>query len=147
MTQIDFYIPHQTFNSSKFQLACRLTEKAYQAGKRVCISTENESDAELIDKLLWTYSEQSFIPHDRCHESSTIEMDIITPVFIISQLAKTNEHEVLINLADKTPTCFSQFDRLLEPLDNDKVTKDSGRERYRYYRDCGYQINNHEIKH
>ena len=141
MTQVDFYILADKSRGDRFQLACRLTEKAWSAGHRVCINTETEEDAAHIDTLLWTFNDQSFIPHDRLQNASAET----TPVVIASQLDKTDEHDVLINLASTIPDCFSQFERLLEPVDKDEQTRAASRERYRYYRDCGYTINNHEI--
>ncbi len=141
MTQIDFYILGNKAKGDKFLLACRLTEKAYQAGHRVCITADSEQDAEHVSNLLWTYNEQSFIPHDPCEAPQSKD----TPVLVSSQLQQTDEHDVLINLAAEVPACFSQFERLLEPIDQGEQNKVSGRNRYKYYRDCGYSINNHEI--
>ena len=141
MTQIDFYIMSEKAKGNRFLLACRLTEKAYQAGHRVCINTNSEYDAKQVNDLLWTFNEQSFIPHDDLVENEPQN----SPVLVASQLKSTDEHDVLINLASDVPSCFSQFERLLEPVDKDESNKVSGRNRYRYYRDCGYNINNHEI--
>jgi DNA polymerase-3 subunit chi len=142
VTQIDFYILNDQAKGDRFLLACRLTEKAYLAGHRVCINTGSEADAGRIDELLWTYKEQSFIPH----ESVNSQVDLSTaPVQIACQINQTEEHDVLINLASEVPACFSQFERLLEPVDQMETNKVSGRSRYRYYRDCGYSITNHEI--
>ena len=141
MTQIDFYILGNKAKGDKFLLACRLTEKAYQSGHRVCITADSEQDAEHISKLLWTYNEQSFIPHEICHTKQNSD----APVLVSNRLELTDEHDVLINLAAEVPACFSQFERLLEPVDRDEQNKASGRNRYKYYRNCGYSINNHEI--
>ena len=140
MTQVDFYILGNNATSDRFQLTCRLTEKAYQEGHRVMIATESDRDAKVINDMLWTYREQSFIPHDLDTDSSKH-----APVLIASNLQHTDEHDVLINLGTEIPACFGQFERLLEPVDKDEQHKIAGRKRYRYYRDCGYSINNHEI--
>ena len=144
MTQIDFYILADKAKSDKFHLACRLTDKAYQAGHRVCITTDSDRDAQHMDELLWTFSERSFIPHEIFNDKSSA-IDSASPVLITRQLQTTEEHDVLINLSSEVPNCFSQFERLLEPVDHDDNNKTAGRKRYRYYRDCGYSINNHEI--
>lgn len=94
-----------------------------------------------MDTLLWTFNDQSFIPHDRIEKSQAD----ITPVTIAVKLQNTEEHDILINLDSTIPECFSQFERLLEPVDNDETNRAASRDHYRYYRDCGYMINNHEI--
>lgn len=93
-----------------------------------------------MNELLWTFNEQSFIPHD-----APKHHNLDTPVTVTTSLENTEEHDILINLTDEVPTCFSQFERLLEPVDPDEKCRMASRERYRYYRDCGYMINNHEI--
>jgi len=142
VTQIDFYILTDKARTDRFHLACRLVDKAWNAGHRVCINTDSEQDAAQIDTLLWTFSDQKFIPHDRIDNSQPD----ITPITIAVKLQTTEEHDILINLASAIPDCFSQFERLLEPVDKDATNRAASRERYRYYRDCGYTINNHEIK-
>ena len=141
MTRIDFYILSENARSNRFQLACKLTDKAYQAGHRVCIYFSSDKELDHVDELLWTFSEQSFIPHDRPQQHKNSE----TPVLLTTSLENTEEHDILINLTDEIPSCFSQFERLLEPVDPNEKNRMASRERYRYYRDCGYSINNHEI--
>jgi len=142
MTRVDFYVPQQQSGLNRFTLACRLAEKAWQAGNRVCITTDSAEDAKTIDNLLWTNTESSFIPHDLQQNADKQ----LTQVLIAENLQQTDEHQVLINLGNKIPACFSQFERLLEPLDQNEDNLQAGRERYKYYRDCGYPVNNHEIK-
>lgn len=141
MTQVDFYILSDQARGDRFTLACRLADKAYRAGHRVVINTDNARDLAHLDELLWTFDDQGFVPHDP-HESHAVSP---APVLLAKALDNTDEHDVLINLAQQIPDCFSQFERLLEPLDRDEPSRVAGRERYRYYRDCGYPINNHEI--
>lgn len=140
MTRIDFYILSENARSNRLQLACKLTDKAYQAGHRVCLHVASDTDIERMNELLWTFNEQSFIPHDAPKHHSPD-----TPVTITTNLDDTEEHDILINLTDEVPSCFSQFERLLEPVDPSEKSRMASRERYRYYRDCGYTINNHEI--
>lgn len=143
MTQIDFYILTAQARGDRFSLVCRLTEKAYQAGHRVCINTDSERDAVRINEMLWTYNDLSFIPHEVYNSNEAYS----APVLVTHKLQETDEHDILINLSAEVPGCFSQFERLLEPVDQDESSKVSGRSRYKYYRDCGYPINNHEINH
>ncbi len=141
MTQIDFYILKDKSRADRFLLSCRLAEKAWNAGHRVCINTESEQDASHMDTLLWTFNDQNFIPHDRIEKA----LEDITPVTIAVKLQASEEHDILINLASDIPECFSQFERLLEPVDTDETNRAAGRKRYRYYNDCCYTINNLEI--
>ena len=41
----------------------KLIEKAYSTGKRIKIKIGTEQRIEFINSLLWTYNEESFLPH------------------------------------------------------------------------------------
>ena len=41
----------------------KLLEKAYETGKSVLVRVGNEERVEFLNALLWTYNDQSFLPH------------------------------------------------------------------------------------
>ena len=69
-TRIDFYLlqdvadNEEKASQSKYALACRLIEKAYLRGHKVFVFCNNRQEAETLDELLWTFKEDSFIPHN-----------------------------------------------------------------------------------
>lgn len=137
MTQIDFY----THVSDKYQAACMLCAKAVEHGKRVLVYTPDAATTEKMDRLLWTTPATGFIPH--CRASDRLEP--ITPV-IIDHLAEALAHdEILINLRPEQPAFFSRFHRLIEIVSQDEGDRSNARERFRFYRDRGYQLNSHDI--
>ena len=66
----------------------------------------------------------------------------LTPVLIGWGEEPTGD-EVLINLADQVPKFIGRFDRVAEIIVGER--KDDGRERYKFYRDCGYPLHHHEL--
>jgi DNA polymerase-3 subunit chi len=141
MTQVDFYVLQKGSAGDRYRLACRIADKARTAGHRVVVHTRSAEEARHMDRLLWTFQEQSFLPHGLLGEA----VPAINPVLIGDAEQAPEEHEVLINLAMETPTFFSRFERLAECVDNDDVARSASRERYRFYRDRGYPLNLHEI--
>lgn len=141
MTQVDFYILAELAASNRFQLACRIADKARKSGHRVMIHTESSNEARHVDRLLWVFNEQSFIPHGLAGEASPE----LNPILIGDIQGLTEEHDVLINLATEVPTFFSRFQRMIECVDNDEVARKASRERYRFYRDRGYPLKSHQI--
>ena len=141
MTKVDFYILAENASSDRFQLACRIAEKARNAGHRVMIHTPSTEEAKHLDRMLWTFKEQSFVPHGLLGNCQAE----INPVMIGNAEQAHEEHDVLINLAMEVPTFFSRFERLAECVDNDDVARTASRERYRFYRDRGYPLNLHNI--
>lgn len=152
MTQVDFYILATDSDDSWLRLACRVTAKAVQHELQVYLHSENGADATKLDRLLWTFSQGSFIPHrllDKHSEASCEE-----PVLIGSnELAAEGpagalvdqQWDLMINLTTQVPEFFSRYDRVAEVIDANPVRRENGRERFRFYRDRGYELNTHHV--
>lgn len=142
MTRIDFYICKPESRENRHLLACKIAEKAWQRGQRVLVHTSNEAETRHVDRLLWVFKEQSFIPHGVLDQDNPK----INPILIGHQKDPGNEHEVLINLAAERPDFFSRFERLAECVDQEPGIVQAARDRYRYYRDNGYVLETHDIR-
>ena len=53
--------------------------------------------------------------------------------------------EVLLNLRPEWPPFFSRFQRLIEIVSFDDGDRATARERFRFYRDRGYEIRTHDL--
>jgi len=53
--------------------------------------------------------------------------------------------QLLINLNAQCPAVFSRFERVIEIVSTDDADRELARERYRFYRDRGYEIRNHDM--
>ena len=53
--------------------------------------------------------------------------------------------EVLLNLDLATPPAFERFERLLEIVSVDDADRNEARTRYRFYRERGYRIADHDL--
>jgi len=141
MPQVDFYIL-QTLNPlERERLACKLAEKAWQQNYRVFIYAESSTHAQQLDNLLWTFRQDSFVPHEILVDSVQPTM----PIYIGYGSRIATEMTALINLTDTVPDFFFQYQRIAEIVENTETAKSSGRERYRFYRDKGLELKKHEI--
>jgi len=138
VTKVDFYILSGNFRE---QTACKLAEKAYKLGHRIYMHTESEKQANHIDELLWTFRDGSFLPHEHYHAGKATN----SPVLIGAADAPETDSEVLINLTPEVPLFFSRFLRVAELVNPDKTSKQQGRERFRFYKDRGYQLDTHNL--
>ena len=141
MTSIDFY-----FNAGdKLEIACRLAGKALQQRKRVLIYAGGYESAQKIDRLLWTQQAVSFIPH--CRADQAIAAD--TPVLIATAgepaSAAAASCEVLLNIGADCPPQFERHERLLEIVSQEDADRAAGRARFKFYRERGYAIRNHDL--
>ena len=65
MTRVDFYVlPTSTLHERRV-LACKLTEKAWRQGINVYIHTSSGTETDIMNNLLWTFRQGSFIPHEK----------------------------------------------------------------------------------
>lgn len=138
MTEISFYSHAQ----DKLNVARQLVAKARERKLNVLIYAPDASVAASIDRLLWTQPALSFIPH--CLDSSPLAA--ATPVIIGEDADALPSADLLINLGDDPPPMFSRFERLMEIVTEDESDIRSGRRRYRFYKDRGYELVNHDLR-
>jgi DNA polymerase-3 subunit chi len=132
MTKVDFY----TGSQDKLRTACQLSHKAMQGGVRAVISTPDAATADALDKLLWHYPATAFIPHSRGDAGASEQM----PVVLSHGGDKFPHHELLISLHDECMPFFSRFERVIEIIGSDAEDSRMGRERFKFYRDRGYEL-------
>ncbi|MCC8401148.1 DNA polymerase III subunit chi [Paraburkholderia sp. MMS20-SJTN17] len=135
MTRIDF---HSNVGDSLLY-ACRLARKAYLAGQPLVVLAE-PARLRAFDEMLWTFAPLEFVPH--CMAGTPLAAD--TPVVLTTNLDDVPHHQVLLNLGAAVPAQFARFERLLEVVGNAQEELAAGRERYRFYRDRGYALNNYK---
>ena len=138
MTSVDFY-----FNAADpLQVACRLAGKAAAQGKHMLIYAPEADTASRIDRMLWTWPATGFVPHCALHDALAAD----TPVLIAPGGDDTPPRcDLLLNLSRACPPHFERFERLLEVVGGEDEERNAGRERYRFYRERGYPIANHDL--
>lgn len=132
MTKIDFY----TGSTDKLRTACQLSHKAMQNGVRVLLSAPDEATTNALDKLLWHYPATAFIPHCLSDADGAEQM----PVVINHDSDKFPHHDLLISLHGECVPFFSRFERVIEIISTDAEDSRLGRERFKFYRDRGYEL-------
>jgi DNA polymerase-3 subunit chi len=136
MTRIDFYILQDVTLPAQNRFACRLAAKVVGAGEQALIYTTSEAEAREIDELLWHYPDRRFVPHDLAGDESHAPLTV-------SWSEPARFDGVLINLSDSVPGFFNRFHRVAEVIVGE--TRDTGRERYRFYRHRGYPLYDHHL--
>ena len=138
MTEIDFY-----FNAGDpLQVTCRLAGKAMAQKKRLLIYAADAESLSRIDRMLWTWPAIGFVPHCMVGDALAAE----TPVLLAADERTPEQCEVLLNLGSDCPPHFERFERLLEVVGADDAAREAGRGRYRFYKQRGYPISNHDLE-
>lgn len=133
MTRIDFH----TNIADKVGYACRLARKAFAARARLVLLAEDAAQAAAINEALWTLSETDFVPHVMAGDPLAGE----TPVIITdSEQADLPHREMLVNLTQRTPAAFAEFERVFEIISTDEADAAAGRKRYAAYKKQSYPL-------
>ncbi len=137
MTEVLFY----AHAPDKLRTTCQLSCKAIERKRRVMILTPEAQVTEQLSRMLWTTPSTGFTPHCRAAD----RLAELTPIIVDHSTEPVIHEDVLINLSEQLPPFFSRFQRLVEIVTNDDSDRARARERYRFYRDRGYEIVTHDL--
>lgn len=140
MTRIDFYLLASSDPETRRVTACKLIEKAYRQGHRIYLQTDSEEETRMMDDLLWTFRQGSFVPHE-LHPDASSE----APVLVGHGAAPEGMADVLVNLGSEVPSGFVRFERIAELVDQDAGVKQAGRIRYKRYKEAGCALETHTL--
>ncbi len=141
MSRVDLYFIPQSGPTARLLFACRLLEKAYQQEQPVYIHLENAEKARFFDQLLWTYRDDSFLPHQLGEEKPARDSYLQLGYSARPQTEAT----ILLNLHSAIPDFYHRFQRILEILPAEATSQQ--RENCRaFYHEKGYTINSHHIQ-
>ncbi len=138
--RIDFYKLNTQNSASISRFCCQLTDKVVKMGHSVFIRTKDERETRLLDDMMWTYSDSSFLPHQTLDENP----DTDAPV-IIGHRAAPSSGYLLINLSDERPENIHNYERIAEVVNEAPDTLHTGRVRYAAYKKEAFTLHYHEI--
>ncbi|MFD0965396.1 DNA polymerase III subunit chi [Seminibacterium arietis] len=139
--QAQFYIIEKTQPQSLLSavevLACDLAAQAWRLGKYVLIVCDNENQALNLDEALWQRDPEEFVPHNLSGEITKF----ITPIEITwGEKRNAQRRDLLINLQQTVPEFVSSFNHLIDFVPVNEAEKAQARERYKQYRQMGWQL-------
>lgn len=137
MTKVDFY----TGSPDKLKTACQLSQKAMQHGLNTIVSLPDEASLDALDKLMWHYPETAFIPHVRVGAIDAAR----SPVVLSCDNEQFPHHDMLISLHNECVPFFSRFERVIEIVGLNEEDSRQGRERFKFYRDRGYEMRHFDL--
>ena len=98
-----------------------------------------------LDQILWSHPPTGFLPH--CRASSPLATE--TPLIIaesIDELKPLPRTTRLLNLNDTLPPDFEHYISLVEIISQAENIRQPARERARYYRDQGHDIQYRDLQ-
>lgn len=150
MTRVDFYILPDADIRQRHLFACKLVEKAFRLGHSIYVHSDDGAQANAVDQLLWSFRSSSFIPHRVCHDPAS-PTKTSEPVQIGYSMTDAQHpphvlKDLLINLSQGVPDCFSRFERVMEIVIQEPQVQEITRANYRFYRDRGYRLQTHDLR-
>lgn len=124
--------------------ACRLLRKAARQGARVLVRGAT-AEMDLLDKALWTFEAQEFVPHHRLRPGQTPARHLArTPVWLMDEgeawpqgLAPA---QVLLQMAAEPAEDAPSWSRLIELVGDDPEDRRQARQRWRAYEAQGLPV-------
>lgn len=132
-----YYIPDE----DHLRFACRIAQKAFENKHQAYIHTDSDADAEHINKLLWTFQQNSFIPHALIGE----HQDNPPPIEIGTGEKPKHHNDILINLSNNIPDFAKQFERIIEVVANNNKQQENAEQRKQHYKKLNTEIKEHQL--
>ncbi len=126
------------------QSICSLTRDLYKSGSQIII-IDTDSNLEKLDKLLWTFEQNSFLPH-KIYKPN-IELD--TPIILLSEkylnnLLVFNMYNSIINNFDKPILAADENTEVYELVENYEDKKVISRNKYLAYKRNSFSLSHNE---
>ncbi|NNM72602.1 DNA polymerase III subunit chi [Enterovirga aerilata] len=116
----------------------RLLDKSRERGWRALVRVGAEERLAALDDHLWTYADESFLPHGTDREPDPEEH----PVLLTTGDRNRNGAAILFLVAGAAvPADISAFQRVMYLLDgSDEEAVQAGREAFRLLREAGHEL-------
>ena len=120
---------------------CKLIEKGYKQNiNPIFIKTNTQKQAEELDKILWTFRQESYVPHALVDKDNNTQ-----PVQIGWVDNEIEDAEAIINLSDGMPDTSNHLKKIHEIIENIDEKKEKARERWKKYKSIGFNIKAHKV--
>jgi len=120
-------------------LLCQWVERFYEAGKRVHVIADSSTAAQHLDQLLWSFSQESFVPH-RVVAAKT-ESTPIDPVVITAGEAALSDFDAVVSDGPVSLEFMKRFKEAVHfILLDDQERRQESRMLWQAARDQGLQV-------
>ena len=135
MTEINFY---KLTRSSIEKLIPRLLEKILKENSRVLFLFKEEKNIIKYDEFLWTYKNDSFIPH-----STTISKNFeFQPIILSLSEENCNDADIILTIDGCVPNSIENYKKFIDIFDGqNKNLYEEALSRIENLSNKGYKVN------
>ena len=134
MTEVLFYhLEHQPLE----RVLPSLVEKTLERGWRAVVQAGSEERVEALDTLLWTYREESFLPHGTRRDGHMA----VQPVYLTTGEDNPNGSQVRFLVDGAEASAIAGYARVVYLFDGrDGAAVAGARERWKSAKDAGCEV-------
>jgi len=134
MTEIRFYHLQQ---KNIEQALPEILEKALEHDYKIVIKVSDKEEVENIDKFIWTYKKDSFIPHGYKKNGTEKEQ----PIWITTKDENPNSANMLVLVNSTSSTEIDNFDLCCKIFDgNQSEIVETSRLQWKEYKEKNYNL-------
>jgi len=136
MSRVDFY---HLQKQSLDEVLPKLLLKAYASGKHIVVKVGNEERIEQINSYLWTFQDESFLPHGSKKDGFAAEQ----PIWLTSQNDNPNGAQFLFLTegAECEVEELASYERIFNIFDgNSEVALTQARKLWKEYKENGCEV-------
>ncbi|WP_210396907.1 DNA polymerase III subunit chi [Motiliproteus sediminis] len=140
MPRADFYVLPAPEPEARSRFLVKLLEKILGLGRQLYIRVPNEAEMRQLDKLLWEYRADAFLPH------SPLAEGLHSPIEIGYGDARPAHRDVFLNLCLELPDVALEFDRITEIVIQQPEVLDACRANYRRCQQADFEIHMNDMR-
>jgi DNA polymerase-3 subunit chi len=115
----------------------KLLERVMASSMKALVLADNEDRMGMLNSTLWTYDQDSFLPHGNSKDGDAE----LQPIYLTVEQDNPNRANVLVLVDGGQHKDLSHFDRCLDMFDgNDTDAVTQARERWKLYKDAGHDV-------
>jgi DNA polymerase III subunit chi len=134
MTEISFY---HLLHTPLERALPKLIEKVLESGARAVIRTGSTERAEALNGALWTFDQDSFIPHGTARDGNAA----LQPVWITPDEENANGADILVLTDGAESSRVGSYRRCLEMFDGrDEAAVADARRRWAAYKEAAHAL-------
>lgn len=128
-----------TSPEARLPQVCARAALHHEAGRTVALYVPDPAEAAELDKALWTFRQNSFIPHVRLAEA---EEPIIEPVILFGDRPPAFDMDALVVVSpDALPEGFERFMHVCDFAEvYDEARREAARKRFAALKAAGYRM-------
>ena len=122
----------------KSRIVCDLAEKCYLNDRRIVIFSENEEECKKYDSLLWTWKQQSFVPHKYVEKLSEPHQE---PIVLTTNIETPVDFDTILMIDPLPIESVNQFNTAIDFAEKyDSQGIERSRSRYKIYKEHNLNI-------